>query len=316
MKIYDPYETTYGSLISTNSCRTDLIKYISTTDTNALSYEYYSNEGVNVAFITGVNEEERELPVFDHPMCVKDIRGNEYIVSDVRKYVNPVESNISLKLEEIVRDKNGLEFVVLRALLTKDFKDGKVGLHRNVFKPAATAMSTLIASLLSNVVGLDPVEKGNVEIATACYFHIMLTDQDEMEEMTDINRVKVIKGNYSIKFTSNMIEKVISKVSNVMVNINDLVSAIKAVLPEEKSKFVNLDVIVNMTNNLWYGHGGSETTIISLEHLPTFLALVYVGLENKSYKKTRLAMLLDKSKRSIGNDYSKHFELYLKERTL
>jgi hypothetical protein len=59
---------------------------------------------------------------------------------------------------------------------------------------------------------------------------------------------------------------------------------------------------MNSLSSIWYGHGTSETINISLEHPPTWIALLYTVFSSRSYKKTRLSMLLDKNKKNIDPD--------------
>ena len=55
-----PYETYFGSKIPVDKIKTELFKYLSTTDTSALQYEFVTDSTIKLVFITGRNETEKE----------------------------------------------------------------------------------------------------------------------------------------------------------------------------------------------------------------------------------------------------------------
>ena len=82
-----PSETSFGKRINIDKIKTELFKYLSTTDVTTLSYEYVTDSKLILAFITGRNELERELPMFEHPILIEGIRHGNCLAIDLRKYV-------------------------------------------------------------------------------------------------------------------------------------------------------------------------------------------------------------------------------------
>lgn len=313
MLIKNPYETTFGSLITIENTKRELMKYLATSDVDKMSYEYLNEGNVKMVFITGYNQEEKDLPIWEHPILMQDIRGNNLIVSDIRKYMRAIDE-MPMELNAVTKDVNGVEFVTLRALLTRDFINNKVGMHRDVFKSISTAMSIWLTGSISTTVGIDASEKAWMEVVVAHYVNIMMIEEDQVDDMLDNIKGRILKSRFSIPLTNKIMEDILSKLNNNVVDVNGLVDNIKTVVPEAKANFIDSNAIVNTINNSWYGHGNAETLVMALEHMPTFMTLLYVNAENKSYKRTMFANTIDKQKRIIKtDDYVKHIQRYLKE---
>jgi len=312
MLITNAYTTTYGKLIAIKKIETELLSYLARNDDN-LSYEYANTGTTKIIYITGYNLEEKNLPIWDHPVVIKDMRGNTLIVSDLRKYVF-AKDELALNISDIIRDSNGVEFVTLRAMLTRDFIDNRIGLHRNLYKSISSAMCAWIVNAMNGIVGLDPVEKAYLEVVITHYVNYMLVEQDEVKNMEAAITGRILKSNYSLSLTNSVIESILSKLNNEVTSISDLIYNIKTVLPEAKSVFITVDTLVNNIANTWYGHGNSETLIMALEHIPTMMTLIYVNCDNKSYKRTQLASIIENNKKRIGNDdYVKQINSYIRD---
>lgn len=314
MLIIDPYKTTFGALISTNKVREQLVKYLSVN--NSLSYEYTSNSDAKLAFITGYNHDEKEMPILDHPIVITDLYGVVNVVIDVRKYIKAPDEKVE-NLEDIVKDKNSLEFLALNGMLIRDFASNDVSTHRGIYKNVASGLASIVTTAVNSVVMLDPVEKASVEIAVTYYANCMTVPDDDLKDMLGSIKARTSKSAYSLKMTNKLVDKTIDALPTEIKDIEDMVTCIQRVLPEGKRELINTDVIVGMLANSWYGPGNGETVIIAMENIPTLMTLLYVNINNKSYKRTQVASVIDKNKRMIGvTVIEKHLSNYLKDNIL
>ena len=100
-------------------------------------------------------------------------------------------------------------------------------------------------------------------------------------------------------------------------SIAGLISKVKEVLPEEKSALITQGVLVNLLSNVWYGAGGSESVLMGLEHVPSWIALMYSATVDKTYKRSRLASILEMSARKLDvNEIDKFITNYIKSKTI
>jgi len=138
--VVDPYSTSFGELITIDKTKKELMNYIIMAE-GSLSYEYVPNEATRLVFITGKNQEEKDLPVWDHTLVYEDGRGNQVVASDLRKYLKVLPENV-MNIEEYNKDKAGYDFTILRALITYEFASGNYGRFRNLEKTVITSYSS------------------------------------------------------------------------------------------------------------------------------------------------------------------------------
>lgn len=316
MKINNPYDTSFGSLINTTKISESLTRYLALVDIKLLSYEYSVEGDSKLIFITGYNDEEKELPIWEHPLVFQDIKQNKIVAVDLRKYVK-TDNTQPMNLSDIVRDKGSMDFCVLRALLTLDSINDELGEHRPIYKNIASAMSGFVSTIYSSIVGLDIVEKAHTEVAVGYYCNLAMVDDKDLKEMLDPIKARVLKTPYSLKMNEKTLKATIDNIPHEVTSMESMLEMIRSVLPIEKKPFITESALINAIGNAFYGPGGSETLIMSLEHIPTWMALVYTGLENKSYKRSKLgSILLKDNKRIKSKEVAKHIENYLKDKTL
>lgn len=312
MPIIDAYETTYGKLLNKGRLIKDIKDYVLTTS-NDLKYEI-KTEDVKLAIITGAYPEEKDLPLFEHPLVFEGIRNDQFVAVDVRKYVRDVEE-APLEVREIVKDGAGFEFAILRALLTADFLNHDYGTMRQCYAGIAMSYASTIATLLNVYVKLNPDELVALEIGCAYFVNTLFVDEKDIVELSDNLIARVSNFRFSLPTTRTTVTKILEQVQIPSQDLNGLISVIKQVLPEEKSTLINDTILVNLLSNVWYGPGGSETLVIGLEHMPTWIAVTYVSLGHMSYKKARLSAIFAKYNKSIdAKTYIKEVEHYFKEK--
>ena len=203
-----PSETSFGKRINIDKIKTELFKYLSTTDVTTLSYEYVTDSKLILAFITGRNELERELPMFEHPILIEGIRHGNCLAIDLRKYVRIQDTtSIPRTLAEITKDGGHLMFSVLRGLYTADYINGNYGILSPAIKNLTVAYSMFIANTLGSVVTLAYPEVIQVEIAAALYFTIISSDSDDMPYLKEIAAARVSTSKMTGMLSKTVVDK-------------------------------------------------------------------------------------------------------------
>lgn len=316
MLMKSPYETTYGQMINTAKLQKDLVKYIGYTRNNNLNYEYHNTDGTNLVFILGVDADEQELPIWEHPFLFNDINNKPTVAVDLRKFVKKVNEQ-PMTIEEVIKDSGSVQFLILNALLTTDYRDGNFGYFRTFNKPVATSFSYVMSHMVNSIVGLNPVEKVHVEIVLAHYINMLLTDSSEKEDMVHQIVARISNMKLSVPVNNKSIEAVMLKIEHNVSDFDGLMENIKTVLPEEKRDLIDVNSFINVISNIWYGPGNAETVVMSVEHLPTWMTLAYINVADKSFKRTRLATMLDKHSRQLdAKQFEKDMLNYIKKRTM
>jgi hypothetical protein len=312
----DPYITTYGKLIKVDAIKDRLAKYLVSASVRNLNYEIANvDHDITMAFITGCNDEEKSLPSWSHPLIINLPRGT-VVVSDVRKYVSNITDQ-PLSLREITKDRGAMEFIILRTLLTADLLAGNYGKINSISKNISLGFGLIMSDIVNNYMMLNPVEKVRVEIAAAYYMSVLTinsTDVDIEERILD--RLRNMK--LSVKLPDRDIKEIVKNFDMTADNgVQSLISNIKSVLTDDKHRLLTVDTIMLPFNNMWYGPGENSTLQISVENVPTWISVMYVLYTDNTYKKSRLATMLQKYKTRVDDDkLVKDIADYLKDNYL
>lgn len=313
----NPYSTAHGSLLTVNKVKDAVIKEIISSDV-ALNYEYKGSDTCSLAFITGATKSEQELPIWEFPMVIKDHRNRLVVATDMRKYVKPTLNEYPNNLKDIMSNQGGYDFLLLASLLVADMKSDIYGEIRTMEKSTAVAFSSWISDCITSARYLDTLEKMKLEIVCLHYVFTLFTVGKIDASVTSTIISKISSVNTSVgKVPRAQIENVLSTIKLDVTNVYDLAENIKLGVGSDKIGAFDTNALVNIISNSWHGHGGTGTTIIALECLPVFMALLYSVIVNPGYKRNRIAMIVDKHKRSIDTgDYSKKMGLYLKSKDI
>lgn len=314
---YDPYKTSYGSLLNTVKVTKELQRYLITTPLYNLNYEFVTNDTISLVIITGCNQDEKDLPIWDMPLIIEDIKGNKHICIDLRKYLKPLSSQ-PLMLKDAFKDKAACMFMISSSIFMADIIANEFGEYRKYFNTISLAYGFLISYIVNNVITLNPLEKLNVEIMTSYLANLMLSPSSKDDEYIPSIVARLSSAKFSVISNKKYIEEIIKKyIPNKIISVTDVVNGIKLVLPDEKAALITDGIITSGLSNIWYGPGNNETLLISLECIGLWIGLIYSAMGDQTYKKTRLSTILDKYSRNLhSSDFVKSMDLIIESKTI
>jgi len=245
MLIISPYDTTYGKKINISSVNKELVKYITSTNNKNLNYEYVVNDSVGFVIITGCDNDEKSLPIMEHPVIIKDVRNKEIVVVDIRKYVKPIVEQ-PLYIKDIIKDQASVMFIINRGITTIDFIANDFGNYRNMFKHIITGYAMVISNTINSMVALTPTEKIDVELTAALFANMLLTTDDNIEDTLDATEARLGTCKLSLPISRKYINSKIIILDTKDKTIDGLVNNIKLILGNSKSDIITTNVLVNM----------------------------------------------------------------------
>lgn len=314
--IIDPYLSTYGKVQNIAKLTQAVKEYLVKTDLRNLNYEYKQYDECNIVFITGCDELEKEIPPFNNPLILQDIKGKTKVAVDVRQYLTKLDEQ-PLDLRKVAKDLGNLDFCAYRAIVTAGLVCGYFGYYKKYARSLTAAYGFLISFMIDNIVKLNPAEKINVELAAGYFLLQNFVPEDEFGNRTNESLIhnNIIANLSKVKFSFPVNIKFIEELTSRFLDIeytgtvDNLLEYVKRALQNEKSQLINKNTFLNLCGNMWYGHGKSETMIIGLEHLPTWFVLVYSGLSNTSFKRFHFGSILSKYSSKIdANTFIKEFQ--------
>jgi hypothetical protein len=309
--IKNPYETTIGRMIYSKDLTDVFNKFITTNDITNLGYEYTRTEGVGLVFITGKNEAEKDLPMWTQPYHMVDYRGRELLFVDMRSFLKTMDSE-AIYMGDYIRDGAGYEFTLLRAVMTADVLSGDLSIVRKVTDHLVIAFAAWIVDILNSALMLNPLEQ--IKASTICGQYVLAQMKEGEIRPEDVELMITRLGRLRLggRLDASIAQSIVEDINVNPTSMKDLTENIKVGVGSPKVSFVDNNMLVNLINTSWYGPNGQENILIGMEHLPTTIAILYSSMDNLTYKKTRLAMLMQNNKRNIDDkEFTKKVSLYL-----
>ena len=146
------------------------------------------------------------------------------------------------------------------------------------------------------------LEKVKLDIVLLHYYSSLIFNRDlEDNEISDLSTYFVINNLNGGNHMRDIINEVIRKIKNKSPkNVSQLCENILTGLDNTtRMRMFNKDVLFNLISNNMYGHGASLGLMVSIENPAIWTAIMYTSVENRTFKRSRLATILEKNKRNI-----------------
>ena len=252
--------------------------------------------------ITGSQSFVREIPSFFHPILV-DLgahSGGEVLVIDSRPYYRAASYNQSA----MITDAAGHSVLLMRAKLTKVF----IGDFRRSMQAFSTVpvsvYSAMIADAISYRLMTSPSEYMTIRIIAAMFYTSLFSEDVDTTSQSFIDQIS-LQLNRSLSIPARDIRDVAEKIPFKLTDITSFCDAVKELVPNSRIKNLNFVTLATMLGGMWFGPQARELVNVSLEHPPTFIALVYKAYNDRSFRKSRLGSLLDNSYyKKQGQDFT------------
>jgi hypothetical protein len=245
--------------------------------------------------ILAIDSTNEDIPIFSHPIEMT-IDNEDVLVIDTRPFIK-----INRDGSRTNTSPNDYKFLILRALLTKQWIKDPVSLRSLGGIVEQTFVRWLADSIVSKL-GLDPNAQVKITVITFFYW-FNLFEEGEMSERTKLNIVKKIS---TLTYVSS--EYAVSVMDQIgpMENIREYITAIQELVESKRSESLNIGLLLTMLSGSWFGVNAKEIIGVSTEHPPTFIAIVAMALESRTYKKSLLGTKVnDLDRKNRGSEFQK-----------
>lgn len=270
------------------------IDYIYIREKEKIKIKPFSNQHLtlNPVFLYGLSDVERSIPAFNHPLINIE---NNWIAVDLRHCVKPSTDKESYE----IRNESEYQLTLQRFILTGMWFVGRESALYTLKLPHFS-FATWLSDNLSKKFGLDLSNQLQLKILALIYYSHLFTDY-----YTDDDFTKLLIRSKDEIIVPKLIEEIKDKISSLE-NIEDFCKACYDVTKNIRLKNLDFNVMVNLVANNWIGYAGKELAVLSLEHPPTWISLVYSSLTQRSFKKSYIATIVDKmDKRGKGEEFLK-----------
>lgn len=311
MTIYrTAYDTSIGSSVATNKIITPIQQSFIRGLLSDTNLDIITSLKIKPVFITGGSQKESEIPIFVHSILVKNKIGQDeegYLCTDVRPFlkIDRKEYEIKGTNEIIVRNQTEFNLAKSRAILTLAWVNNEYTKLRNNLGFAGHVFASWLSDVIAKRFALDPNDQMTLFIVCHYYYMSLFEETDEFDETTKERfAIHTIKAT---KMPSKYVFDIFNKIEK-MSSIDDLCSNIKNVLTNVRLKDLSAGFIVTLVGNSWYGLNSKEMLAIALEHPPTWIAIVYTAMVERTFKNSSIARIAEKvGKGNAGADFTKMF---------
>lgn len=308
--IIDPYDTFISTHMNVNNLKHELLTYYIRND-ERLNYEYQEIKGILPVIITGKNSEEKDLTIWRHPIFIESPRDEKILVFlDARSFVNATDRFETV--HHITKNKSEADFqftrMVINCLLHKDNME-----LLNIIDNSVLGFSTWLTGMLGQSLFLDQGESLSVNIATLHYLTSQFNNRDLEVVSNNTKQANIFKTSRYLRLESReslqLATYVLRDANMDPKDTDDLVENIKACVDSPKVEKLTKTALWNSLTSSWYGQESKEKLMLSLEHPATWLAIMYVAIKDRSYKRSRITSMLMNNKKKLDLDnFAKYIE--------
>lgn len=246
---------------------------------------------LNPVILYGISDVEKDIPIFNHPIINTQ---NNWIALDLRPYVKLTED----KLNYEVKNDSEYSLTIQRFILSGMWYVNK---QSNIYslKLGHFAFASWLSDNLTRKFGLDLNNQLQLRILGLIYYSHLFTDIYTEDDFTKL----VIRCKEDV-LVPKIIEEIKESIKSPLESIDDFCKACYEVTDNIRLKDLDYTVLVNILSNNWMGSNGKELVVLSLEHPPTWLSLVYSSLTQRSFKKNFISTIVEKlNKRGKGEEF-------------
>lgn len=291
-----PNDTLIGGRLKPLNIDTAIQEMLIEYDNLSTNYINANTANIKLIFITGKTNSEKQIPLFNHPYLFTDMKNVTYLLTDVRPYVNI--DKLDDNLYEAAKNKMQLDYVITRTLLTTMWIEESPESLNRIKLSSARVFAGWISSLTSNVLSLNISDKLDLNIITL-YFYLSLFNNN----MDDSEIARIMHSILQISNAKAMyIKGIVDQINTNPENINDYISNVKTVIQTPNIKNFNMDILLNMITKTWYGPQANVTLPIAIEHPPTWMAILYSVLMDRTYKRSMIYNIAENTLRKKNLD--------------
>lgn len=244
--------------------------------------------------------DEMSVPIFSHPLLVSlaEVRKSDsetYLVSDARSFMPTKLTNDGI----IIKNSSEFEFTKYRTIFSSHWYKK----HTDSFKHLSPILPAIYASWVSEAItrrfGLDARDQMYLNILAAYLYCSFFYEYSEFDSK-DRDRLAA-----SIARATRVDAQEVYSVLEAhpqMANIDDFCHYARVITENPRLDELSPALVVTMIANTWLGLNAREIAAVALEHVPTFIMMVYSCYANRFYRISQLSKICDRYKGSKGED--------------
>ena len=251
----------------------------------------------------GTTASEDAIIPLDHPYFIP---SSNVAVLDLRKVLKV--SGEHKKVE--IRNEPDYRLTLVRFVLSCLWRNDQVTPIYSL-ELAHSTYATWLSDNLTHKFGLDAGDSVRIKALAYVFYKRCF---DDVVDGDELHKILIRAGGDVI--LRDVIESIYPKTLG-MNTIDDFCEYLYKVTDNVRLKGFDYNVLTNVLNNNWLGVMGKDLTLLALEHPPTWCALVYASITQRTYNKSFVSTVVSKvGKRGRDQDFVKAVEVITKNQIL
>jgi len=307
--ILTPYQTRAGSVYDTDVILQEIKK------AEALDHESthpnfggeYGSE--DVRYITQMTP---DVPGFVHPVLdTVDDRGAvsaaQCVYVDARPYATKQPDG-----RWRMRSDNEFTAAIRRARLSLLWSQGEVTDFLALGETPLKLYLNWVGNTAGRHLAIDPLTQFRVSALAGMFY---LSSHYELDQLTQ-EKYQVKMADKVARAMRGSLEEVLELITGhpPLSTMEVFVEALQSRVGSVRLENVSVAYLFNVVGGSWFGNNARETTAMALDHVPTWIGILYQAMNDRSMRKAGLSQLVNTLTRSQEHkDFTRAVELLLKE---
>lgn len=306
----DSYSTSMGSMYNVKPVIHAIQESIIQDNLTSMSLGVLENGGIKPVFITGSFSSEDKIPLFTHPISIFNFNGNSYLCTDLRLFIR--KGDMFEDIEKRIRNTTEYDFAKSRAVLNLVWIAEGAGSIKNDLRFCEVVYAAWLSQVISRAFALDFKDQTIVSIMASLFYQSLFGDIDSLSE-EDKHKLTVHTME-TTKAPSDLVKEVVNKIKPFK-DIHDWCEQLNTVLENVRFTKFNAAVLLNAISTSWYGQNAKEILAVSLEHPPTWCAMVYTALKQRTYKNSMVYQVAERmGKRGAADQFLTSYMMLVRQR--
>lgn len=238
----------------------------------------------------------KTIPPFAHPVIISH-QLNTIIVTDIRQHGR-------INAQGKLTGGSQLLFAKVRSILMDAaWVDGEQRSLMNTGDFHMQLFGKILSENIKRRMNLDFNVGLTIEVLASYYYGCLFYSANEFKDDTYHRLVKRISRTAKIPVQS--IYTMVDGLGHIK-DIHQLTEALKDRSGSVRLDKMNSGLLFSMLGGMWFGPNHTEVIGTALEHPPTFCAIVYMSLIDRSFRNTTISQLILNHMR--GNDLPNIFK--------
>lgn len=305
--IRTPYHTRAGSVYDTQAILQEINKaeMMDHESTRPKLGEDMSHE--DLRFIT---QQTPDVPGFVHPIInLQDdgkVRGPTLVYVDARPYVTKTREGLWK-----VRSENEFDGLIRRARLSLLWAQGDITDFLALGELPLKMYLNWVGNTMGRHLAIDPLTQFRVSALAGVFY---LSQHYEHDQLND-EKYQVKIADKVSRAMRGSLEEVLELISghHPIASVEDFVSALKTRVGSVRLENVSVAYLFNVVGGSWFGNNARENTAMALDHVPTWVSILYQAMNDRSMRKAGLSQLVNTLTRAQEHkDFTRSMELLLR----